>query len=131
MCKDVGRKISREGGTEKTRPKNSTIKLSSTLSIHEWKYRGTTAPQPPSADALGNVHRLLQIYNQSLRVTRCQFAWLLFQFAHLNRLTIIFFQCHMALNPVRIFNHLHRVQEIEWVVEFRSIFIDIFIVQSF
>jgi len=53
--KSVGRKISREGGeggaTEKTRPKNSTIKPSSTLSVPCIKQGAR--PPPSASDAHG------------------------------------------------------------------------------
>jgi len=54
-CKGIGRKISRgKGATEKTKPKNSTIKPHSTLSVPCMKSRGGDGPLlPPSADAHG------------------------------------------------------------------------------
>jgi len=45
--KGVGRKISRgRGPTQKTRPKNSTIKPPSALSVSCMKIQGATAPRP-------------------------------------------------------------------------------------
>jgi len=50
-AKGVSRKFSRGGTTEKTRPKNSTIKPPSTFSVLRMKIQGGHGPPAPNTDA--------------------------------------------------------------------------------